>query len=151
MKKVVSVGRLPKDLKIVLVGGCFDILHPGHIIFLQKAKKEGDILLVLLESDEKKRRLKGQGRPVHTQKERAKVLSALRVVDYIILLPYLENDSQYDRLVGKIKPDVIAATFGDVNISHYQRAAKLTGAKLKFVTKKISNYSSSRILNGTVQ
>ena len=66
-------------MKIVLVGGCFDILHLGHVVFLEKAKKEGDVLVVLLESDEKVRFLKGKGRPVHTQSERAEILSALKV------------------------------------------------------------------------
>lgn len=136
-------------MKIVLVGGCFDVLHPGHVVFLQKAKKEGDILVVLLESDKKVRKLKGRGRPIHTQKERALILSALSVVDRVILLPYFEKDEQYNALIEKIKPDVIAATEGD---DFYQRRiARKLGIKLKIVTKKIGNYSSSRVLQGTVQ
>ena len=132
---------------IVLVGGCFDILHPGHVTFLEKAKKVGDCLFVLLESDQKVRRLKGVNRPVHTQSERAKVLSALCAVDHIVMLPYMELDKEYDELVGKIGPDIIAATFKDVNISKHRRAAKKVGAKLKFVTKMISDHSTSRVLN----
>lgn len=130
----------------VLVGGCFDVLHPGHIVFLEKAKKTGDYLTVLLESDEKMRRLKGERRPVHTQKERAKILSALESVDSVVCLPYIENDFEYDEIIAKIKPDIIAATHGDEGIEHKKRAAKKAGAKLVYVTKKIGQYSTSNIL-----
>lgn len=130
----------------VLVGGCFDILHPGHVVFLEKAKKAGDILIVLLENDEKVEKLKGAGRPVHSQKERAKVLSALKAVDFVVLLPFMESDKKYDKLIAKIRPDVIAATSKDTNTAHFRRSAKLVGAKLQFVTKKIGNYSTSGIL-----
>lgn len=140
MGEVVSKGK-----KIVLVGGCFDVLHPGHVIFLEKAKKEGDILVVLLESDQKVRQLKGISRPVHSQKERAKVLSALRFVDTVVMLPFMKKSLDYDDLISKIKPDVIAATFGENNADH-QRVASKVGAKLKFVTKIIGNHSTSKIL-----
>ncbi len=132
----------------VLVGGCFDILHPGHVIFLEKAKKAGDILIVLLESDEKVRQLKGSNRPVHTQRQRAKVLSALRFVDSVISLPFMDSESQYDKLILKIKPDIIAVTKGYANINYYKRTAKAVGARLKFVTNIIGNHSSTRILIG---
>lgn len=145
--------RLKKQGKVVvLVGGCFDILHPGHVIFLEKAKKAGDILIVLLESDEKIKAMKGINRPVHSQAERVKVLSVLRPVDYIVLLPYLREDLEYDRLILRIKPDIIAATSRSENIRHYRRTAKLSGAKLKFVTKTINGYSTSSLIGSvTVQ
>lgn len=130
--------------KIVLVGGSFDILHPGHIVFLEKAKKSGDILVVLLESDEKIMKLKGIKRPFHNQKERANILSALKEVDFILSLPYMKNDSEYDDLIAKISPDVIAVSGKDSNV-HHKRAAKLSGAKLRVVTKIIGNHSSSKI------
>lgn len=131
---------------IVLVGGCFDILHPGHMIFLEKAKKVGDILVVLLESDTKVKELKGVNRPVHSQRQRAKVLSALRPVDYIVALPYLKGDLEYNRLILRIKPDIIAATSKNENTRHYRRVAQLVGAKLKFVTKAIGDYSTSSLI-----
>lgn len=150
IKKAATFGKGLKkqDKTIVLVGGCFDVLHPGHVIFLEKAKKTGDILVVLLESDEKVRKLKGIDRPVHSQMMRAKILSALRYVDYVVMLPDMV-DTEYDDLIGRIKPDVIAATSGDVNVNHHQRSAKLIGAKLKFVTRVIGDYSTSRILNNS--
>ncbi|MBI4039104.1 adenylyltransferase/cytidyltransferase family protein [Candidatus Daviesbacteria bacterium] len=137
---------MKKEKKIVLVGGCFDILHPGHIIFLEKAKKVGDYLVVLLESDEKIRRLKGDRRPVFKQSQRAKILQALKAVDLVVNLPKMDSDQDYDRLITKLKPDIIAVTKDYTNIDNHQRIAKLVGAKLKFVTKKIGNYSTSQIL-----
>ena len=140
--------------KIVLVGGCFDVLHPGHVIFLEKAKKCGDKLIVLLESDEKVKKLKGlpagrQGvkRPVHNQDERAQVLLALKSVDEVIKLPFIEAEEDYDEIIRKIKPDIIAAAKGYKNSHHHKRSAKKIGAKIKYVTKIIGNHSTSRILD----
>jgi D-beta-D-heptose 7-phosphate kinase/D-beta-D-heptose 1-phosphate adenosyltransferase len=96
--------------RVVLTGGCFDILHIGHVRFLSDAKRMGDYLVVLLESDRKVKKLKGKNRPVFVQKERAEMLSALRCVDLIVLLPTIEKESDYLSLVMKIKPDIIAVT-----------------------------------------
>ena len=133
--------------KVVLVGGCFDVLHPGHIIFLQKAKAAGDYLIVLLESDERIKKLKGIKRPVHDQKMRALMLYAVRYVDQVISLPDLKKDEDYEKIVAKIKPDIIAVTKGGSDYHHEKRVAKLVGAELKYVTKMIGNYSTTAILN----
>lgn len=142
LSKKLKVGKK----KIVLVGGCFDVLHPGHIIFLQKAKEAGDVLIVLLESDEKIKKIKGINRPVHTQIERALVLSAFKVVDYIIPLPNLHDEKNYDQIILKIKPDIIATTLG-IEDTHHQRSAKLVRAKLKYVSKIVGDYSTTKILS----
>lgn len=134
-------------MKKVLVGGCFDVLHPGHIIFLEKAKKLGDKLIVLLESDEKVKKLKGSNRPVHTQKDRAKILKALRFVSQVINLPFIQDEKGYDLIIKKIRPNIIAATKGYGDTSNHKRAARLVGAKLVYVTNVYGSYSSSRILN----
>lgn len=160
MAKIISISRIgiitktlkKQGKKFVLIGGCFDILHPGHVIFLEKAKKWGDFLIVLLESDEKVKKLKGPNRPVHTQKMRAKVLSALQAVDYVVMLPAMEHNSEYDDLVRSIRPNVIAATAKDTNITYHQRAANLVGAKLKLVTPVVGDYSTSSLISSvTVQ
>lgn len=155
MKGELSVNKIPRLVqklkkqgkKITLVGGCFDVLHPGHVIFLEKAKRQGDVLFVLLESDEKVKKLKGVRRPVHSQKERARALSALKAVDYVIPLPTIEKEKSYDEIVLKIKPDIIATAYGYENNKHHKRSAKLTGAKIKYVTKIVGNHSTSAILN----
>lgn len=138
-----------KKKTTVLVGGCFDVLHPGHVIFLEKAKKAGDRLVVLLESDQKIKKIKGTNRPIHNQKERIQILKALKFVDVVVPLPYLETEKEYDALIQKIKPDIIAATKGDPENHHKKRSAQLCGAKLKLITKLIGNHSTSRILNRT--
>jgi D-beta-D-heptose 7-phosphate kinase/D-beta-D-heptose 1-phosphate adenosyltransferase len=72
------VNKLKKEgKKIVLTNGCFDILHIGHVRYLEEAKKLGDMLIVGVNSDESVRILKGKGRPIMPEKERAEILSAL--------------------------------------------------------------------------
>ncbi len=134
--------------RIVLTGGCFDILHVGHVRFLSEAKKMGDYLVVLVESDKKVKRLKGENRPLFIQKERAEMLSALGSVDLIVLLPMMESDIDYLNLVKKIKPDVIAATEHDPQIEKKRRQAKEVGGELKIVpfTKTFSTSKLAKIL-----
>lgn len=131
---------------IVLAGGCFDILHIGHIDFLNEAKKRGDVLFVLLESDEAIRRIKGNNRPINSQADRARILSALLGVDYAIILPQLKTDKEYDDVVIKLRPDIIATTKGDKYKKHKERQAKLIGAKVVDVIKNISNKSTTKLI-----
>ncbi len=154
MAGIVSLRELKKVLseekggRIVLAGGCFDIFHIGHVRFLSEAKAMGDYLIVLLESDRKVKNLKGRSRPVFGQKERAEMLSALRSVDLVVLLPTIENDSDYLNLVMDIKPDIIAVTENDPNIKNKRRQAKKIGGKLKIIplTKTFSTSKLATIL-----
>jgi rfaE bifunctional protein nucleotidyltransferase chain/domain len=107
--------------KLVIVGGCFDLLHLGHIVFLQKAKEQGEVLLVLLESDQTIQRLKGKNRPIHTQEVRAQILAELKSVDYVLNLPPIDSDQEYDRLLVALHPSVIATTQGDEYDYHKKR------------------------------
>lgn len=134
--------------RIVLVGGCFDILHIGHVRFLSEAKGMGNYLVVLLENDQDVKRLKGENRPVFVQKERAEMLSSLRSVDLVVLLPTMQNDSDYLSLVKKIKPDIIAVTEGDRHIHKKNRQAKKVGATVRRVpvTKTFSTSTLAKIL-----
>jgi len=92
-----------QNKKIVFTNGCFDILHLGHVKYLQKAKALGDVLIVGVNSNESVRRLKGSDRPVNDQYDRAYLLASLEVVDYVVIF---EEDTPYD-LIKKIKPDVL--------------------------------------------
>lgn len=130
----------------VLVGGCFDVLHVGHVKFLKKAKSFGDYLIVLLESDVNIKKLKGPTRPFHNQKERKEVLKSLRFVDEIIVLPDVITNKTYDDLIKKIKPNIIAITKGDPIADKKLIQAKSVGAKLKIV-KKYKSHSSSKIMD----
>lgn len=131
---------------IVLVGGCFDVLHLGHVIFLEKAKKLGDKLIVLLESDENIRKNKGTSRPINNQRNRAKMLMSLKVVDKVIKLPEMKTGDEYLTLIKKIKPAVIAVTDGDKMIDQKREQSKIVGAKIVKVTKQVPCQSTSRIV-----
>lgn len=87
---------------IVTTNGCFDILHVGHVRYLEETKKFGDVLIVALNSDASVRRLKGEGRPINNENDRAEVLNALKSVDYVVLF---DEDSPM-QLLAEIKPDV---------------------------------------------
>lgn len=91
------------EKKIIFTNGCFDILHAGHISYLQKARELGDLLIVGLNSDESIRRLKGSSRPIITQNDRAAVLAALECVDFVIIF---EEDTPYE-LIKLIAPNVL--------------------------------------------
>jgi FAD synthetase len=136
-----------RQKKIVLVGGCFDILHDGHFEFLKKAKAEGDILVVLLENDENVKKRKGPARPINTQNKRAKALADLSYVDFVIRLKEMTKDAEYDKLIVQIKPDVLAITKGDPGIKHRQRQAKLTGARVAEVIERIGGLSTTSLLD----
>ena len=97
-------GLKVQNKKIVFTNGCFDILHIGHIKYLEAAKKLGDVLIVGLNSDMSIRSIKGEGRPVNFQKERGTILSALKAVDYLVIF---DEDTPLN-LIKLINPDVIA-------------------------------------------
>lgn len=88
--------------KIVTLNGSFDILHLGHIQFLQEAKLQGDILIVLLNSDQSIRNYKGSKRPIIPQKDRAQTLASLECVDFVTIF----NQLTPKKILGKIKPDI---------------------------------------------
>ena len=110
--KIISLPEL-KDLctrlqrnhkRIVWTNGCYDILHAGHVLYLQKAKETGDVLIVGLNSDESIRAVKGPTRPIVSQGERAIVMAALECVDYVIIFP---ETSPYS-IIETLQPDVYA-------------------------------------------
>ncbi len=87
---------------IVTTNGCFDILHVGHVRYLEKTKTFGDYLIVLLNSDKSVKSIKGPSRPINNEMDRAEILSALRCVDYVVLF---DEDSPRN-LLDEMKPDV---------------------------------------------
>jgi len=89
--------------KIVFTNGCFDILHVGHVKYLEVAKSFGDMLIVGLNSDDSIKRLKGQSRPINSLEDRAYVLSALESVSFVV--PF-EEDTPLE-LISAIRPDVL--------------------------------------------
>lgn len=103
IETIESLRKDNKCKKIVFTNGCFDILHVGHIRYLQEAAKLGDILVIGLNSDVSVKKLKGNGRPINSEIERAEILCALECVDYVIIF---DEDTPYE-LIKFIKPDVL--------------------------------------------
>lgn len=104
-----EAGRLAERLRaegrrIVLANGCFDLLHVGHVRYLDAARRLGDVLFVGVNSDAAVARLKGPGRPLMPAAERVEVLSALRAVDHVVVF----DDDTADALIAAIRPDVHA-------------------------------------------
>ena len=89
---------------VAFTNGCFDILHAGHVHYLEKVKRLADLLVVGINSDGSVRRLKGPGRPVHSVLDRARVLSALRAVDGVFVF----TEDTPERLIRAVRPDILA-------------------------------------------
>ena len=86
----------------VVTNGCFDILHVGHVRYLQKTKEYADKLIIMLNSDKSVKAIKGEGRPVNNEQDRAEILSSLRCVDYVVLF----DEKSPANLLESIRPDV---------------------------------------------
>lgn len=96
--------RLRRRRKIIVfTNGVFDLLHRGHVEYLAKARAEGDLLIVGLNRDSSVRKLKGPGRPIQSENDRAIILLALRSVDYVVLF----GEATPERVISEIKPDVL--------------------------------------------
>ena len=92
-----------QGLRVVFTNGCFDLLHPGHIRYLEEASKLGDRLIVGLNSDASVHQLKGEGRPILKQAERAEVMAALACVDYVTIF----DEETPRQLIAELLPDVL--------------------------------------------
>lgn len=92
-----------KNKRIVFTNGCFDLIHAGHIEYLQKAKKLGDALIVGINSDFSVRKIKGDKRPITGQNDRAAIIAALEAVDYVLIF----NEATPLKLIKALRPDVL--------------------------------------------
>ena len=132
-----------QGFKIVMTNGCFDILHPGHLDYLQKARKLGDILIVAVNDDDSVRRLKGESRPINTIKMRLKMLSGLSSVDRV--LPFSEDTPE--RIYKRFIPDVLVKG-GDYKEDDVIGGDVVKGAGGKVVVLDyLSGFSTSEIIS----
>lgn len=88
--------------KVVFTNGCFDILHVGHLTYLNEAKRQGDYLVIGVNSDSSVKRLKGESRPINSEKDRAEMLSGLKAVDMTVIF---EEDTPVE-LIESLKPSI---------------------------------------------
>lgn len=103
LKKIIQSLK-EKGGKIVLANGCFDIIHAGHVRYLRDAKSRGDILIVALNSDKSVRSLKGEGRPLMNEIDRAEILSSFEFVDYIVIF----DERDVGKILLELKPHIHA-------------------------------------------
>jgi rfaE bifunctional protein nucleotidyltransferase chain/domain len=128
--------------KVGFTNGCFDILHRGHVSYLEEAKKYCDILVVGLNSDSSVKAIKGQSRPINTQDARLEVLAACEFVDYLTVF----DESTPEKLIKKLTPDIIFKG-GDweeekiVGADH----VKAAGGKVK-VIPYVEGYSTTELI-----
>lgn len=104
-RELVEIVRVLKKSgkKVVFTNGCFDLLHPGHVRYLEAARRLGDILIVALNSDDSVRRIKGKGKPYVRETERAEMLGALHAVDFVTT--FSEDTPQ--TIIEELLPDVL--------------------------------------------
>ena len=109
MGQVISFSKIADTLsahrsqKIVFTNGCFDLLHVGHVRYLQEAKAQGDLLVVGVNSDASVKRLKGPTRPIQNENDRAEILAALGAIDYVVIF----TEDTPENLIHAVKPNVL--------------------------------------------
>lgn len=129
--------------KIVFTNGCFDILHAGHVTYLEAAKAQGDVLVLGLNTDESVRRLKGPERPINNELDRAKVVGALQAVDYVVLF----GEQTAEAVIAEVKPDIYVKG-GDYTLDTLPEAkiVQSYGGKAAFIDM-VEGRSTTNIIN----
>jgi len=150
MSKILSIDqlllereRLRKEGKhVVLTNGCFDILHPGHVRYLDQAKSLGDSLIIAINSDRSVRELKGPERPIMSENERAEILAALGCVDFLTIF----DDPTPLRIISILLPDILVKG-GDWNVDQIVGRAEVEAAGGRVISLPFSEgYSTSDLV-----
>ena len=151
MGELIQRQDLPKLLKqlkaegktIVTTNGCFDILHVGHVRYLQKTKTFADKLLVCLNSDSSVKQIKGPDRPINNEQDRAEILCALSCVDYVVLF----DEATPQNLLCEIKPDVHTKG-ADYTIETLPEAKSImeNGGRIEFISF-VEGKSTTNVIN----
>ena len=132
---------------IAFTNGCFDLIHAGHVSYLQKAKGNGRLLIVGLNSDRSVERIKGANRPIQNQQNRAAVLAALECVDYVTIF---SEDTPY-KLIDALRPDVLikGADWKGKEVVG-REVVEANGGKVEFI-KYIEGQSTSQIMDKIIR
>ena len=140
---VTLVGRPGRgSRRIVFTNGCFDLLHPGHVRSLERARSLGDVLVVAINSDSSVRRVKGDSRPLISEMERAELLAALAAVDFVVVF----DQPTPRELIARLLPDVLAkgADWGAGEIVGREEVEAAGGIVVSIPLEQ--GYSTTRIL-----
>jgi rfaE bifunctional protein nucleotidyltransferase chain/domain len=100
--RAIAIEMRERGRKLVFTNGCFDLLHLGHVRYLEAARALGDALLVAINGDESVRGLKGEGRPLNRESDRAEIVAALACVDHVVIFP----ERRATALLGKVRPAI---------------------------------------------
>ncbi len=131
----------------VLVTGVFDVLHPEHMLFLQKAKKLGGRLLVGIESDARVQKLKGLARPVNSEEARKKNLLELNIADEVFILPeQFDSPDDHRKLLASVRPDILAVSSHTPHIAEKLQLLKEIGGRVEIVHQHNPSISSTKII-----
>lgn len=140
-KKIVASRKAGK--KIVFTNGCFDLMHLGHVSYLEKIKSKDNILVVGLNSDRSVRRIKSAGRPIQPQKARARVLAALACVDYVTIF----SDPTPYQVIQAVQPDILVKGADWKNKTVVgEDIVKARGGRVQLV-RYIPGFSTTNIIN----
>ena len=129
--------------KIVFTNGCFDIIHVGHVRYLQAAKDLGDVLIVGLNTDTSVKKLKGDSRPINNESDRAEVLLALKSVNHVVLF----DEQTAENLIAEIKPDIYVKG-GDYTLETLPEAkiVQSYGGRVEFIPM-VAGRSTTNVIN----
>ena len=144
LKNLIGIAKNLKsqNKKIITTNGVFDILHAGHVSYLQYAKKLGDVLIVGINSDSSVRQIKGEKRPINDEKSRAKVLAALECVDYVFVF----GEKNPIAWLSKIKPNFHVKA-GDYKIEEIlEKAIVEKNAGKIVIAKMVNGYSTTSLI-----
>ncbi|HDQ25187.1 MAG TPA: D-glycero-beta-D-manno-heptose 1-phosphate adenylyltransferase [bacterium] len=146
LKKIIKSLK-KKGKKVVFANGCFDILHVGHIRFLRSARSKGDVLVLGLNSDSSVRKIKGKGRPLVNERERAEMLSGFEFIDYILIF----GEPTVDRTLLELRPDFHAkgTDYTVKTVPEREMTAKL-GIKTVIAGDK-KNHATTDIIRKIIQ
>ena len=141
----ISESMRKQGRKLVLTNGCFDLLHLGHVRYLQAARSLGDSLVVALNGDDSVRSLKGDGRPLNPAQNRAEVIAALQSVDHVVIFPEL----RVTRLIEQLRPAIYVkgGDYTTLSLNPEERAAlEKVGAQVQIVPFE-PGYSTSKMIS----
>ena len=149
-RKIISAAVLARQVRqakaagktVVFTNGCFDLLHAGHVMLLERAKRLGDVLIVAINSDASAKRLKGPQRPIVSQRDRAQLLAALESVNYVTVF----NDSTPERLLRRLRPHILVkgADWSSTQIVGRELVERDGGRVVRLPL--LRGYSTSRLL-----
>lgn len=147
LKTIIRISHQHREQgkRVVLTHGTFDLLHLGHILFLKKSKKLGDILIVGADSDRRIKEIKGTSRPILNQKERLALLAELNIIDFIFIIDHKEPGNEpFLQLYKKINPNYV--TYGSTFPHKKKLRKKIEGIKFIEIRLRINTSSTSKII-----